>query len=96
MKDFFTGTATTIEGVGLAEDAQETALRHAAAFGDDPVLARNLEVGGEYAFRMRGEHHSWTPDAVAKLQHAVRGNAKDRYSEFAELMDSDVVRIDQP
>ena len=93
VKDFFTGTATTIEGVGLAEVAQETALRHAAAFGDDPVLARNLEVGGEYAFRMRGEHHSWTPDAVAKLQHAVRGNAKDRYTEFAEMMNSEAQRM---
>ena len=29
-------------------------------------------VGGDYMFRMRGEAHMWSPDAVATLQHAVR------------------------
>ena len=61
-----------IEGVGLEEVATETVSRHADAFGDDPVLRNTLEVGGEYLFRMRGEAHIWSPDAVASLQHAVR------------------------
>ena len=43
---------------------------HRAAFGDDPVLADMLDAGGEYAWRVRGEEHMWTPDAIAKLQHA--------------------------
>jgi len=93
VKAYFTGTATTIEGVGLAEVAKETELRHTAAFGDDPVLATNLEIGGEYVFRMRGEEHAWTPDAVATLQHAVRGNAEDRYREFSKMMDSEAQRM---
>ena len=42
---------------------------HRAAFGDDPVLADMLDAGGEYAWRVRGEEHMWTPDAIAKLQH---------------------------
>jgi glutamate synthase (NADPH/NADH) large chain len=40
------------------------------AFGSDPVLANMLDAGGEYAFRIRGEEHMWTPDAIAKLQHS--------------------------
>jgi glutamate synthase (NADPH/NADH) large chain len=52
------------------------------------VLATSLEVGGEYAYRMRGEEHAWTPDAVATLQHAVRGNAQERYREFAEMVNA--------
>ncbi|MBW3096336.1 glutamate synthase large subunit [Pseudohoeflea sp. DP4N28-3] len=95
VERYFAGTATTIEGVGLREVAIETATRHAAAFGADPVLATNLDVGGEYAYRMRGEDHSWTPDAVAKLQHAVRGNAEDRYREFSALMDSEAQRMNR-
>ncbi|MEE8098560.1 MAG: glutamate synthase central domain-containing protein, partial [Hyphomicrobium sp.] len=51
---FFTGTHTQIEGVGLREIAQETVKRHTAAFGDVPVLDHELDVGGEYAFRVRG------------------------------------------
>ena len=35
---YFFGTATTIEGVGLAEIAEETVRRHAEAFGDVAVL----------------------------------------------------------
>ena len=33
-----------------------------------------LDAGGEYAWRVRGEEHMWTPDAIAKLQHATRAN----------------------
>ena len=56
-----------IEGVGLEEVATETVSRHTDAFSDDPVLRNSLEVGGEYLFRMRGEAHMWSPDAVASL-----------------------------
>ncbi|WP_110034271.1 glutamate synthase large subunit [Hoeflea marina] len=90
---YFTGTATTIEGVDLAEVARETAERHRSAFSNDPVLASTLEIGGEYAYRMRGEEHVWTPDAVATLQHAVRGNALDRYREFASIVNNATQRM---
>ncbi len=83
---YFTGTATTIEGVGLAEIALESAMRHADAFGSSPVLANALEVGGEYAYRLRGEDHAWTPDNVATLQHAVRMNSRDKYRAFAAMV----------
>jgi glutamate synthase (NADPH) large chain len=93
VNTYFTGTATTIEGVGLAEVSAETAERHRLAFSNDPVLATSLEVGGEYAYRMRGEEHAWTPDAVATLQHAVRGNAQDRYREFADMVNESTLRM---
>ena len=90
---FFSGTATTIEGVGLAEIAEETARRHAIAFSDDVLMARHLEVGGEYAFRTRGENHIWLADTVANLQHAVRSNALDRYQEYARLVNEEAGRF---
>jgi glutamate synthase (NADPH/NADH) large chain len=83
VKKYFTGTATTIEGIGLEELAEETVRRHTSAFSNDPVLRNTLDIGGEYAFRMRGESHAWTPDNIAALQHAVRGNSQDRYRDFA-------------
>ena len=88
---YFTGTATKIEGVGLAEIAAETFHRHARAFGDVPALAEALEVGGEYGLRVRGEDHVWTSDVVSSLQHAVRGNSQDRYNEFAKLVNDQSV-----
>ncbi|HWG06188.1 MAG TPA: glutamate synthase large subunit, partial [Beijerinckiaceae bacterium] len=83
---YFSGTATTIGGVGLAEVARENLSRHADAFGESPVYRTALDVGGEYAYRLRGETHSWTPQTVSLLQHAVRGNAQDKYRAFAKLL----------
>ncbi|PRX09035.1 UNVERIFIED_ORG: glutamate synthase (NADH) large subunit [Martelella mediterranea] len=93
VERFFFGTASMIEGVGLKEVAEETVARHRSAFGKDPVLASTLDIGGEYAFRMRGEAHAWTPDAVAELQHAVRGNARDRYDAFARIENASSLRM---
>ncbi|MBB4063095.1 glutamate synthase (NADPH/NADH) large chain [Gellertiella hungarica] len=90
---FFFGTATTIEGVGLEEIARETFARHQAAFSTNALTSRTLDIGGEYAYRMRGEDHAWTPDVVASLQHAVRGNAKDRYEEFSRMVNESSVRM---
>ncbi|WP_375465802.1 glutamate synthase large subunit [uncultured Methylobacterium sp.] len=84
-RDFF-GTATMVEGVGMDEIAEETVRRHADAFGDAPVYRHALDVGGEYAYRLRGEAHTWTPDTVATLQHAVRLGVPERYREFARLV----------
>ncbi len=86
VDEFFFGTATSIEGAGLAEIAGETQRRHADAFGESPVLRTSLEVGGEYAYRVRGEAHDWTPQTVSLLQHAVRVNARDRYDAFAKAL----------
>nr|WP_099865647.1 glutamate synthase large subunit [Pararhizobium haloflavum] len=90
---YFTGTATKIEGVDLAEVAEETRRRHEAAFGPDPVLAHSLDIGGEYMYRLRGEGHAWTPDAVATLQHSVRGNAEDKYRAFSALVNEREARM---
>lgn len=83
VERYFTGTATTIEGVGLAEVAEESVRRHRDAFGDSPVYATQLDVGGGYAYRIRGEEHAWTPESVSSLQHAVRGNIPAEYEAFA-------------
>ena len=72
---YFTGTNSQVEGVGLEEIARETVERHSLAFSDAPVLREALEVGGEYAYRIRGEAHMWRPQVVADLQHAVRGSS---------------------
>ena len=73
VRRYFTGTHTQVEGVGLRQIARETAERHRQAFGDVPALDGMLDVGGEYAYRLRGEAHMWRPTVVADLQHAVRG-----------------------
>jgi glutamate synthase (NADPH/NADH) large chain len=89
---YFKGTSSNIEGIGLFEVAEEALRLHALAFGADPVLANALDVGGEYAFRVRGEDHLWTPDTIAKLQHATRANNFSTYKEYAQLINDQTRR----
>ena len=83
---FFTGTSSQVEGMGVFQIAEEALRMHKAAFSDDPVLANMLDAGGEYAWRVRGEDHMWTPDTIAKLQHSTRANNWNTYKEFAQLV----------
>jgi glutamate synthase (NADPH/NADH) large chain len=83
---YFRGTASNVEGIGVFEVAEEALRLHQQAFGNDPVLANALDAGGEYAYRVRGEEHMWTPDAIAKLQHSTRSNNFNTYKEYAQIV----------
>jgi glutamate synthase (NADPH/NADH) large chain len=84
---YFTGTASNVEGIGLEEVALEAINEHARAYSEkDPTLVSSLDAGGEYAFRVRGEAHMWTPDSIAKLQRATRTNRYETYKEYADLI----------
>ena len=60
------------------------------AFGSAQIYRKHLDVGGDYAFRLRGESHVWTPATISKLQHAVRGGPDEKgyenYAAFAESL----------
>ena len=85
---YFTGTASTIEGVGLAEIAKETMQRHANAYGTAPIYQNALDVGGELAYRTRGEEHIWTPETISALQHSVRSGDYQGFKTFSSLINN--------
>ena len=45
LDKYFTGTPSTVEGIGIFEVAEEQMRTHRAAFGNDPVLARRAGCG---------------------------------------------------
>lgn len=92
VNDYFTGTVSQIEGIGLEQVAEETVRLHQQAFGNDPVMSNALEAGGEYAFRVRGEEHLWTPQSISKLQNATRTGQYDTYKEYAALINDQTRR----
>ena len=92
IEKYFTGTPSNIEGIGVFEVAEEAIRLHQEAFSADPVLANMLDAGGEYAFRIRGEEHVWTPDAIAKLQHSTRSGKFETYKEYAALINDQTKR----
>ncbi len=93
VNKYFAGTHTRIEGVGIPEIAEETVHLHTEAFGNSPVYKSALDVGGEYAYRMRGEDHAWNAESVSLLQHATRGNSLDRYRAFAKMLNEQSERL---
>src|SRR4249919_3028252 len=93
VAEYFTGTATRIEGAGLSEVAEEAVRRHRDAFSDAPIYRDALDVGGEYQFRVRGEDHVWNAATVATLQHAVRGNSLDQYRAYAKVSNEQNERL---
>jgi glutamate synthase (NADPH/NADH) large chain len=93
VNKYFNGTASKVSGIGIMELAEEAIRIHRAAFGEkDPVLQNMLDAGGDYAWRVRGEEHAWTPDVIAKLQHSARQNSYSTYKEYAALINDQARR----
>ena len=83
---YFTGTASRIEGVGLDVLAREAQLKHAHAFRPLTGAETELQPGGNYQFRSRGEQHMINPLTISKLQHAVRQSNYKTFKEYTELL----------
>jgi glutamate synthase (NADPH/NADH) large chain/glutamate synthase (ferredoxin) len=81
---YFTGTASRIEGVGLREIGEETLRRHALAYTPGPI--RQLDPGGEYHYRIQGEHHNWNPETITLVQQASWANAYEQFKEFSRAV----------
>ncbi len=86
--EFFTGTPSRIEGIGLDEIAAEALKRHEHAYPRvKPAQLLDLDVGGAYQWRRKGEAHLMSPEVVAKLQHATQINSKSEFQKFCEAID---------
>jgi glutamate synthase (NADPH/NADH) large chain len=89
VERYFTGTSSSIGGVGLDEIAAEVAARHATAYpaNDAERAHRRLDVGGEYQWRREGEIHLYNPETVFLLQHATRTRQYDVFREYTSTVD---------
>ena len=89
--EYFTGTSSRVEGIGLEEIAAEANARWTFAMaqaGAAPVLPS----GGQYRWRKDGERHLWTTDSISKLQQATRANNYARYKEYAALINEQTLQ----
>jgi glutamate synthase (ferredoxin) len=85
---YFTWTPSRIGGVGLDVIAEETRLRHSAAYDRSAIPERTLETGGEYQFRVDGAHHLFNPLTIHKLQQACRTGKYELFKEYSELVNA--------
>lgn len=86
VDEYFTGTASRIEGVGLEQIAMEALARHRDAFSPRQPGALELDYGGEYHYRLDGESHLWNPTTITRLQHAVMYDDPQAYAEYSQAV----------
>jgi len=87
----FAGTPSRVGGIGMELIAHETLRRHSDAF-DTASITTRLDPGGEYQYRVQGEHHNWNPMTIAKLQHATRSDSYSTFKEFSQLANDETRR----
>jgi glutamate synthase (NADPH/NADH) large chain len=90
---YFTWTASRIEGIGLDVIARECEIRHHHAFEVSSAMDGDLDVGGHYQWRRRGEHHMYNPETIAKLQHAARAGSYRMFKEYSALVNDESRRL---
>ena len=86
VDEYFTGTSSRIEGVGLDVIASEALARHRAGFQPLAGAELALDFGGEYHYRKDGESHHWNPTTITRLQHAVLADDPKIYAEYAQAV----------
>ena len=72
IERYFTGTASRIGGIGLEQVAAEAIARHRSGWCETGCPGGLLDTGGDYHLRFDGERHTLGPEAISKLQEAVR------------------------
>ncbi len=87
VHDYFAGTVSRIEGVGLDVIARESILRHEHGFSPRTESELELEVGGAYRHRIGGEYHLLNPQTISTLQHSVRQNNSKTFRDYTDLID---------
>jgi glutamate synthase (NADPH/NADH) large chain len=86
IDQYFTGTASAIEGLGLDEIARENLIPHSKAFNNQRINF-NKEFRGTSYYRYDAEDHAWNPETIGYLQHAVKNNDPELYKKFSEASD---------
>jgi len=85
----FAGTASRVSGVGYDVLAKEAELKHARAFPGESFVYPELDPGGLYQWRTRGERHTFNPDTVSLLQIAVQRGSYEDYKAFSKAADGE-------
>jgi len=91
VEEYFTGTPSRIGGIEIDTLEQETLLCHSLAYPKQIVESNGLGVGGQYAYRQKGENHLLSPENIFLLQQATKKNSYDIFKQYTKTVD----RVDE-
>ena len=78
----FTGTVSTIGGIGFAEIAEDVLARQRTAYPESALPEPALPDHGRVRYRRDGEDHGWSPPLVRAMQHAVAAGTPEAHEAF--------------
>ncbi|QJE98987.1 glutamate synthase large subunit [Luteolibacter luteus] len=83
----FTGVQSKVGGVGFAEIAEESLIRHKAAFLNEPSANGTLDLGdpGYNRYRKSGERHAWTTDVIKNFHTFVKSGKAEDYDDYVKV-----------
>ena len=87
VDNYFKGTASRLEGIGIETIEEETLICHAIAYPREIIESNDLPAGGHFAYRQRGENHLFTPETIFLLQNSTKNNDYKTYKQYAKLID---------
>jgi glutamate synthase (NADPH/NADH) large chain len=88
IDQYFTGTVSRIEGLTLDDIAREALTRHQLAFPKTIIVPSQLEVGGVYQWKQRGEAHLFNPQTIHLLQHSTKTNDYQLFKKYSQLINN--------
>lgn len=86
IEEYFTGTPSRLEGIGLDEIAKEVAMRHEPAFAEQNIDPFSYESGSHYQWRNGGEQHMLNPETIVKLQQACKTGDYKLFKAFSKQL----------
>jgi glutamate synthase domain-containing protein 2/glutamate synthase domain-containing protein 1/glutamate synthase domain-containing protein 3 len=84
VEKYFTKTPTRLGGIGIDTLEEETLLCHRVAYPQEIIESNDLGVGGQYAYRQRGENHLLTPENIFLLQQSTKTNDYSLYKQYTQ------------
>ena len=86
VDQYFTGTVSRIEGMGLDEIAKEVLSKHRFAFSKQTLPFEQLTAGGVYQWKRKGEFHLFNPQTIHLLQQATKNNDYQTFKKYSKLV----------
>jgi glutamate synthase (NADPH/NADH) large chain len=88
----FYGSVSRIQGIGFDGIAQEVLSRHKRAYLGKAFSGRQLQAGGIYQWKRKGEAHLMSPQAIHLLQYSTRTGDFTAFQKYTRLINNQLER----
>ena len=82
----FKGTVSRIEGIGFDELSVEILRWHEHAYPSSSFVKNDLDTGGVYQWKRRGEDHIFNPQTIHLLQYSTRKGDFEIFRKYSKLI----------